>query len=116
MTREDFMKLGARIKTVRKKRGYTQEQLAEAVGCSVPYISYIERGRKCLSVEMLVLIANELCVSSDEILHDSLENTIAVSNHDFAVLLSDCNSFESRVLLDIVSAANDSLRTNQRLR
>lgn len=37
-------KLGRRIAELRRARRLTQEQLAEAVGCSVEFISLIERG------------------------------------------------------------------------
>lgn len=115
MTNQEFVKLGVKIKAVRRKRGLTQAQLAELVECSTPYISYIEQGQKGMSIDMFVLVANALNVSSDELLRDSLENTIAVSNHEFAALLSDCSSYETCILLDIVKAAKKSMRDNQRL-
>ena len=37
-------KLGQRIAGLRKARKLTQEQLAEAIGCSVEFISLVERG------------------------------------------------------------------------
>ena len=37
-------KLGQRIASLRKTRKLTQEQLAEAIGCSVEFISLVERG------------------------------------------------------------------------
>jgi transcriptional regulator with XRE-family HTH domain len=37
-------KLGQRIASLRKARKLTQEQLAEAIGCSVEFISLVERG------------------------------------------------------------------------
>lgn len=110
-----YENLGRRIKAVRRKRGFTQAQLSEEIECSTPYISYIEKAHKCVSLEMFVFIANALNVSADELLRDSLENTIAVSNHEFAVLLADCTAYETRILLDIVRAAKNSMRDNQRL-
>jgi len=115
MTNHDFEKLGKRIKMVRRKRGYTQAQLSEVVECSTSYISYVEQGHKSLSLEMFVLVANALNVSSDELLSDCLENTIAVSNHDFASLLADCTSYETRILLDVIRATKQSLRENQNM-
>lgn len=115
MTNHDFEKLGKKIKAVRKKRGFTQAQLSEHIECSTSYISYVEQGHKSLSLEMFVLVANALNVSADELLRDCLENTIAVSNHDFASLLADCTSYESRVLLDVVRATKQSLRENHRM-
>lgn len=115
MTNQDFANLGLRIKAIRKKRGLTQAKLAETVECSTPYISYIERGHKSMSLEMFVLVANAINASADELLRDSLENTITVSNQEFAFLLSDCSSYEMHLLIDIVRAAKKSMRENQRL-
>ena len=115
MTNHDYKKLGQKIKSVRTKRGYTQAQLSEQIECSTSYISYVEQGHKSLSLEMFVLVANALNVSADELLRDCLENTIVVSNHDFASLLADCTSYESRVLLDVIRATKQSLRENHRM-
>lgn len=68
-----YENLGRRIKAVRRKRGFTQAQLSEEIECSTPYISYIEKAHKCVSLEMFVFIANALNVSADELLRDSLE-------------------------------------------
>ena len=43
-------KLGQRIASLRKARKLTQEQLAEAIGCSVEFISLVERGVNAPSV------------------------------------------------------------------
>ena len=43
-------KLGKRIAELRRLRKLTQKQLAEAVGCSVEFISLVERGVNAPSV------------------------------------------------------------------
>lgn len=35
---------GARVRKIRRSRGWTQEQLAEAADIGMPYVSDIERG------------------------------------------------------------------------
>jgi transcriptional regulator with XRE-family HTH domain len=55
-------KLGHRIASLRKGRKLTQEQLAEAVGCSVEFISLIERGVNAPSVSGLEKFAKILKV------------------------------------------------------
>ncbi|MGB8355413.1 MAG: helix-turn-helix transcriptional regulator [Chthoniobacteraceae bacterium] len=37
-------KLGKRIAELRRSQNFTQEQLAEKVGCSVEFVSLVERG------------------------------------------------------------------------
>jgi transcriptional regulator with XRE-family HTH domain len=53
-------KLGQRIASLRKARKLTQEQLAEAIGCSVEFISLVERGVNAPSVAGLEKFAQTL--------------------------------------------------------
>ena len=53
---------GKRIRSLRRVRDLTQEQLAEEVGCSTEYISRIERGLVSPSFEILSALANALHV------------------------------------------------------
>ena len=63
------MKLGTNLQYLRKLHGnMTQEKLAEIINKCPSYISYIETGKRKLSLESLVDIANALYVSSDELL------------------------------------------------
>ena len=55
-------KLGQRIATLRKKQGLTQEALAEVIGCSVEFISLVERGVNAPSVAGLQGFADALKV------------------------------------------------------
>jgi transcriptional regulator with XRE-family HTH domain len=55
-------KLGQRIATLRKKQGLTQEALAETIGCSVEFVSLVERGVNAPSVAGLQGFANALDV------------------------------------------------------
>ena len=54
--------LGRRIAELRRLRTLTQEQLAEAVGCSVEFISLVERGVNSPSVAGLDKFAEALGV------------------------------------------------------
>ena len=55
-------KLGRRIASLRKARKLTQEQLAEALDCSVEFISLVERGVNAPSVAGLEKFAKILKV------------------------------------------------------
>lgn len=55
-------KLGKRIAELRSLRKLTQEQLAEAVGCSVEFVSLVERGVNAPSVAGLEKFAKALKV------------------------------------------------------
>ena len=55
-------KLGQRIAALRKKQGLTQEALSEVIGCSVEFISLVERGVNAPSVAGLQGFADALDV------------------------------------------------------
>ena len=109
----NYFSLGRHIKMARKKRGITQALLSEKIDVSPSYVSYIENGTKSMSLETFVLIANELNVSADELLHDNLVNTVRVSNHRFAAELADCSEYELRILFDVLKAAKKALRDHR---
>ena len=55
-------KLGRRIANLRKVKKLTQEQFAEAMGCSVEFVSLVERGVNAPSVAGLEKFAKVLRV------------------------------------------------------
>lgn len=56
-----------RVKELRDARGWTQQQLAEAVGVSRQSVNSIERNRYVPSLELALLFARVFAVSTDEI-------------------------------------------------
>ena len=112
----DKKALGERISQYREKRGITQMKLAEDLDVSPTHVSYMEKGKRGLTLERLIMVANVLHVSTDQLLVDYLENTIELTSFEFADLLSDCSEYERRVLLKIVTSAKTALRDNRYLR
>ena len=69
---ERYITLGLKIAYYRKKRGYTQENLAEKVGISLNFLAQVEgtgtiRG---LSLETLFKMADVLQVAPSKLLED----------------------------------------------
>ncbi len=63
MKEKDFLeKLGLNIKVERVKKRFTQEDLAELVGCDRSYISVVERGIQNPSITKFIKIAKALDV------------------------------------------------------
>lgn len=60
-------KLGGRIRELRKKKGYSQEKLAEKANISAKYMGEVERGEVNISFSVLSEIASALGVSFDEL-------------------------------------------------
>lgn len=55
------------IKVWREYRSLTQQQLAEAAGISIPYLSQLETGKRKGSTKVLTLIAKTLRLSLDAV-------------------------------------------------
>ena len=64
-----YKEIGLKIAYYRKKKGYTQAQLAEMVGISSNYLSLIERGNKgqSYSMETLFKITEALEITVSEL-------------------------------------------------
>ncbi|MEC0092216.1 helix-turn-helix domain-containing protein [Paenibacillus macquariensis] len=69
----DYIQLGSRLRKERLKHNFTQERLAEKIDVSHAYIGQIERGERSLTLETLIKLANQLEVTADELLHESLK-------------------------------------------
>jgi transcriptional regulator with XRE-family HTH domain len=59
--------LGQRVRELRKRVSFTQEELAERSGISVSFLSMIERANRVPHVETLAMLADALGVSLAEI-------------------------------------------------
>ena len=106
----DYKGLGIRIRTVRKSRIMTQEQLAELVGVGVTHISHIETGNSIPSVQVLVDIINALECSADELLCLEVEKAIS-SYHSWIVdIVSDCSDQEIKLITDMVLSLKSAMR------
>lgn len=106
----NIFELGNRIRDCRKQKLMTQETLAERIDRTPTYLSYVENGSKCLSLETFIDVANALDVTADDLLQDSLESTAVIMEHELSEILSDCSLYELRVIRDIALAAKTSLR------
>lgn len=86
------MLLGNRIKELREARGLLQRQLAVALGVDVPMFSKIERGDRRAKREHIIILAQQLNASEEELLSLWLADKIidAIDN-DSKVGLSALN-------------------------
>lgn len=77
----DKLTLGDRIKEVRKKKGLTQEELAELLDISVEFVSQIERGLKLPSMQVFIRLVEVLNASADYLLRDSVSTGQLIGNN-----------------------------------
>ena len=76
--------LGSNIRKYRKNFGWTQADLAEKSGISVPFMTQIELGRKSASLEVVQNIASALNVSYEQLFDEN--NTISEKQPNLVLL------------------------------
>lgn len=62
------MIFGERLRQVRLRVGFSQEELAHRAGLDRTYVSSCERGRRNLSLEAIIKLARALDVAPSELL------------------------------------------------
>ena len=63
MPEDLLIRLGGRISTLRKKRGWTQAEMAEKVGIDRSFLADVEKGKRNISILNVELIAKGLRVT-----------------------------------------------------
>ena len=66
--KQSLQKIGASIRTIRKQRGYSQEEFADIAGFSRSYYNEIETGKRNISVLNLVKIMEALHAEPNDII------------------------------------------------
>ncbi|MGC2111081.1 MAG: helix-turn-helix transcriptional regulator, partial [Candidatus Korobacteraceae bacterium] len=64
--------LARNVRALRKKRGWSQEAMAEECGLHRTYVGAIERGERNVTLDTLKQLADALGVSSAELISDQL--------------------------------------------
>lgn len=67
MAADLLTRLGDRIRTLRKKLGWTQVEFAEKVGLDRSFLADVERGKRNISILNLELIAKGLKMSLSQL-------------------------------------------------
>ncbi len=67
MAKDLLVRLGARIGKLRRKRGWTQAEMAERVGIDRSFLADVERGKRNISILNLEIIAEGLSISLSQL-------------------------------------------------
>jgi XRE family transcriptional regulator, regulator of sulfur utilization len=95
------IKLGERIRIIRKEKELSQEELGEHSGLHTNYIGAVERGEKNLTIDSIIKISKGLNISLEELFRyldpkdheDDLDRLVHLlsqrtkSDHSFALKL-----------------------------
>lgn len=94
--------IGKKIQELRKKKGITQEKLAEVVEISPHYLSALERGLYNVKLSTLVKILNYLDCSADEVFCDVVNKSFAVTSGRLSEKLEALPIEEQNKILAVV--------------
>ncbi len=100
----DYVAIGQKIRSLRKLRNLSQEQLAEKVWISTTHMSHIETGSTKLSLPVLVDLANALEVGADEILSAELHAQKTESMNTVQDILQGCTVQQLNILTDMIKS------------
>ena len=99
--------LGIGIRKRRRQLRMSQAELAELTDLSIPYISFVETGKKVPSLSCLASIANALDTTIDNL----LTGTLSPSSHSNPLqdkLFAGCSPEEQEILVKLLSKVLDN--------
>lgn len=100
----NYRVIGQRIMLIRKQNHLSQLSFSELIDKSPAYVSYIENGKKSMSLNTFVQIANALGTSADILLSEQLTDFAMAASQEVTILLDDCTDFERLVITDMAKA------------
>jgi transcriptional regulator with XRE-family HTH domain len=111
------MELGEKIKTLRKRQGLSQEELAERVEINSTHLSRLETGKYQPSIDVLKRLAEALEVSADHLLSAEAEEPaeVHIRNKPLADrirLIDSLEESDQQALIQVI----DSMLTKHRMR
>lgn len=107
----NYQLVGKRLRAIRKKRGLTQERLAEVAGISPQHCSGIETGRAKVSLPALVQLCNALDTTLDAVLLDSLPTAAKPGLlREVEAVFADATADEMYLMLSQAKSIKEAVR------
>lgn len=105
----NYKALGDKIRKQRQRMNLTQEKLAEKIDISESFMGHIERGDRKLSIDTLVKIAQELDISIDYLLLDTIKLEPGAYLNEIVTTLGQKNKKQVKALLSVVKLLAENL-------
>ncbi|MBQ7761559.1 MAG: helix-turn-helix transcriptional regulator [Clostridia bacterium] len=104
----DYRLIGERIKAERKKRGLTQENLAEKLDVSIGYVSQVERGITKISLDLLAEISAILKCDIASLIVGSAVNSENYIKSDILTEISALDPQKRKLLFEFIKILSKS--------
>lgn len=109
----NYEAIGRRIRALRKKKQWTQDELRDHAEISKTHMSHIETGTTKVSLPALVAIANALDTTVDSLLCDSVKCSESIFEKDIEEVIKDCSAYELSVIVEAILYIKKILRENK---
>lgn len=100
----DYKLIGSRIKSQRKRCGYTQEAFSQLIDVSPGYISQIERGITHVNLDTLARIANHLGCDIAMLVSNSNNASTDYMIDDLSEICKKLSKPERKILYQLINA------------
>ena len=104
----DFRAIGNKLFSIRKQRGMTQAEVAEAAGLSDRTYADIERGTVNMRIETILRICQVLHITPDEIMTED-KPAAALPLEALIAQINTCTPEQQRTALQLLQVYLDSL-------
>ena len=88
----------------------SQETLCGIADLSLSHMSHIENGKTKVSLPTLIIIANALKTSVDNLLYDDSDLVHSAYDKDFHDLINGCTQEEIEIILQLASQIKAALK------
>ena len=96
------MILAEKVTTLRKKKGWSQEELAEKLGISRQSVSKWESGTSIPDIDKIIMMSRLFGVSTDYLLKDEVEETVAQESKDAKeIAIKSVSVEEANLFMDL---------------
>ena len=94
----DYVIIGQRLKSARKKAKLTQQELAEKLNLSVAFISRVERGSSHINLRRLTEFCSALNISEGSILNGVSNSDENYLSSEFSDILDKCSPKKQKLI------------------
>ena len=113
----NLAELGNEIAKIREQREFTQEGLAEKIGCQPNSLSRWENGNTAMKIDMFAAIIDALEVSADDLLgigkRENHHNQEKDKEASLNIMLQDLTPENLYMLQNILKVMMEAIKTQQ---
>lgn len=101
------LRIGELVKQIRKSRNWTLQDLADATGLSVSYLSILERGGNSPTIANLQKICQALCITFNELIASLDDNKVFIPKGQRRVIFEE----NGAVLYEAITEGNRHIKS-----